>query len=113
MSLQPLWSHNKIIMMFVAQIPFFLCPDNKIINNNNKWHSRTSRVVMDWADTAAYLGAMMQSYLKFDQHMALKKDKALKTLGAITHILKQAPQEGVTGLHQLVSPNTLEYADTV
>ena len=113
MSLQPLWSHNKIIMMFVAQIPFFLCPDNKIINNNNKWHSRTSRVVMDWADTAAYLGAMMQSYLKFDQHMALKKDKALKTLGAITHILKQAPQEGRLLAYTSLCRPILEYADTV
>ena len=45
---------------------------------------------MDWADTTTYLGVIMQSNLKFDQHMALKKDKASKNLGTIIvkHILK-------------------------
>ena len=49
---------------------------------------------MDWADTTTYLHVIMQSNLKFDQHIALKKDKASKALGAIKSILNQAPQEG-------------------
>ena len=49
---------------------------------------------MNWTNTTTYLGVIMQSNLKFDQHMALKNDKASKTLGANKHILKQAPQEG-------------------
>ena len=43
--------------------------------------------------------------------MALKKAKALKTLGAIEHIIKQAPQEG-----RLLAYTSLcrsMYADTV
>ena len=45
--------------------------------------------------------------------MALTKDKALKTLGAIKHILKRAPQEGrLLACPSLCRP-ILEYADTV
>ena len=59
---------------------------------------------MDWANTTTYyLGVIiiMQSSLKFDHRMALTKDKTLsKTLGAIKHILKQAPTRSpVTGSH--------------
>ena len=49
---------------------------------------------MDWADMTTYLGGViMQSNLKFDQPMPLKKAKASKILGAIKHILKQVPQK--------------------
>ena len=34
---------------------------------------------MNWADMTTYLGVIMQSNLKFVQHMVLKKDKVLKT----------------------------------
>ena len=54
---------------------------------------KLGEALMDWADTTTYLGVVMQSNLEFDQHMAFKKDKASKTLGAIKHILKQASQE--------------------
>ena len=51
----------------------------------------------------------MQSDLKFDLYMALKKDKALEPLGAIKHILNQAPQEGrllaYTSLCRPMGPN--------
>ena len=65
---------------------------------------------MDWADTTTYLGFIMQSNLKFDQHMTLKKDKA--TLRAIKHILKQAPQEGRLLVYTSLCRPMLEYADT-
>ena len=55
----------------------------------------------------------MQSNLKFDQHIALKKDKASKTLGAIKHILKQAPQEGRLLAYTSLCRPILEYGDTV
>ena len=57
---------------------------------------------------------MQQSnLLKFDQHMALKKDRASKTLGAIKHILKQAPQEGRLLAYTSLCHPILKYADTV
>ena len=67
---------------------------------------------MDWADTTTYLGVIMQSTIKFDQHMALKKDKASKTLGAINNILKQAPQGRLLAYTTLCRP-ILKYADSV
>ena len=48
---------------------------------------------MDWANMATYRGVIMQSNFKFDLRMVLKKDKASTTLGAIMHMLKQAPQD--------------------
>ena len=45
--------------------------------------------------------------------MVLKKDKASKTLGAIKHILKQAPQEGRLLAYTSLCRPILEYADTV
>ena len=48
---------------------------------------------MDWADTTTYLGDIMQSNLKLDQHMALMVDEALKNFGEINHIIKQATQK--------------------
>ena len=68
---------------------------------------------MDWTDTTTYLGVVMQSNLKFNQHIALKKDKASKTLGTIKHILKQAPQEGRLLAYTSLCRPILEYADTV
>ena len=49
---------------------------------------------MDWADTTTYLGVIMQSNLKCDQHVALKKDKASKNLGAIKHTNKPHKKDG-------------------
>ena len=74
---------------------------------------KLGEAVMDWADTTTYLGVFMQSNLKFDQHIALKKDKASKTLGAIKHILKQAPQKGRLLAYTCLCRPILEYADTV
>ena len=68
---------------------------------------------MDWADTTTYLGVSMQSNLKFDQYIALTKNKASKTPGAIKHILKQAPQEGWLLAYTSLCRPILEYADTV
>ena len=67
---------------------------------------------MDWADTTTYLGVIMQSKLKFDQHMVLKKDKASKTQGAIKQILK-ASKEGRLLAYTSLCRRKLEYADTV
>ena len=68
---------------------------------------------MDWADTTTYLGIIMQSKLKFDQHMALKKDKSSKTLETIKQILKHAPKEGRLLAYTSLCRPILEYADTV
>ena len=68
-------------------------------SRNNEPAYKLRETVMDWADTKTYLGAIMYSNFKFDQQMALKKDKDSKTLGAIKHILKQATRRLVTGLH--------------
>ena len=45
--------------------------------------------------------------------MALKKDKVLNTLGAIKHILKQVPQDGLLLAYTSLCRPILEYADTV
>ena len=63
-------------------------------SQNYRPTNKLGETVIDWADKTTYLGVVMQSNLKFDQHIALKKDKASKTLEAIKHILNQAPQEG-------------------
>ena len=55
----------------------------------------------------------MQSNHKFDQHMALRKDKALIALGAIKHISKQAPQEGWLLAYPGLCRPMLEHVDTV
>ena len=59
------------------------------------------------------VGGVLQSNLKFDQHITLKKDKTSKTLGAIKHILKQAPQKGLLLAYTSLCRPILEYADTV
>ena len=59
------------------------------------------------------VGGVLQSNLKFDQHITLKKDKTSKTLGAIKHILKQAPQKGRLLAYTSLCRPILEYADTV
>ena len=45
--------------------------------------------------------------------MTLKKDKASKTLGAIKHILKQAPQKGRLLVYSSLCCTILEYAYNV
>ena len=69
--------------------------------------------MIDWVDTTTYLSVIMQSNLKFDQPMALEKDKHSKTLRAIKRILKQAPQEGRLLANTSLCRTILEYADTV
>jgi len=55
----------------------------------------------------------MQSNLKFDQHITLKKDKASKILGAIKHVLLEASREGKLLAYTNLCHPILEYADTV
>ena len=74
---------------------------------------KLGEAVIDCADTTTYLGVIVQSNFKFDQHIALKKDKASKTVGAIKHILKQAPQKGRLLAYTSLCRPILEYADTV
>ena len=60
------------------------CQKCKVIAFGNQNYRQTynlGEVVKDWADTTTYLDVIMQSNLRFDQYMAVKKDKALKTLG--------------------------------
>ena len=57
--------------------------------------------------------AIMQSNIKFDQHMPLKKDKASETQEATKHILKQDPQEGRLLAYTSLCRPGLEYADTM
>ena len=80
---------------------------------NYRYTYKLGEAVMDWADTTTYLDVIMQSNLKFDQHISLKKDKASKTLGAIKHILKQALQEGRLLAYTILCRLILEYAGTV
>ena len=54
----------------------------------------------DWTDTTTYLGVVMQSNLKFNQHIALKKDKASKTpVNNQVHSKTSPTRRLVTGLH--------------
>jgi len=65
---------------------------------------KLEQVEMDWVDERTYLGVVMQSNLKFDQHIILKKDKASKFLGASKHVL--------LAYTSLCHP-ILKYADTM
>ena len=72
---------------------------------------KLGEAVKDWADMTTYLGVVMQSNLKFDQHSV--QDKALKTQRAIKHILKQTSQEGRLLAYTSLCRPVLEYVDTV
>ena len=82
-------------------------------SQNYKPTYKLGEAVMDSVDTATYLPVIMQSNLKFNQHMKFKKDKAQKTLAAIKHILKQAPKECRLLTYTSLCRPILEYADTV
>ena len=68
---------------------------------------------MDWVCSTKYLGVILQSDLKFDQHMDIKKRNSLKTLGAIKHILHNAPKNARLLAYTSLCRPILEYADTV
>jgi len=55
----------------------------------------------------------MQSNLKFDQHIMLKKDKASKILETIKHVLHEASREGKLLAYTNLCRPILEYTDTV
>ena len=61
---------------------------------------------MDEADTATYLGVIVQWNLKFDLHITAKKTK-LEKLRTIKHILHTSSpkRRPVTGFHKLAQPN--------
>jgi len=67
---------------------------------------------MDWVDLT-YLGAVIQLNFKFDQHITFKKNKASKILGAIKHVLHEAPREGKLLAYTSLCRPILEYVDTV
>ena len=60
-----------------------------IVDGSQNYRStyKLLETVMDWADTTTYLGDIMQSNLKLNQHMALMVDEALKKFGEINHII--------------------------
>ena len=68
---------------------------------------------MNWAETKTYLNVITPSNLKFDQHMALKKDRTSKTLGPNKHFLKLAPQKGQLLAYTSLCRPILAYADSV
>lgn len=68
---------------------------------------------MIWASSTKYLGVIMQSDLKFDQHIKLKRDKAMRTLGSIKHILHAAPKKSRLLAYTSLCRPILEYADSV
>ena len=74
---------------------------------------KLGEAVIDWPDTITYLGVVIESNFKYDQHIAFKKDIALKTLGAIKYILKQSPQEGRLLAYTSLYRPILKYTDTV
>lgn len=51
------------------------------------------KVDMNLINTARYMSVIRQSNLKLDQCIKLKIDKISKTLGAIKHILHEAPEK--------------------
>jgi len=55
----------------------------------------------------------MQPNYKFDQHITLKKEKVSKILGAIKHILHEAPREGRLLAYTSLCRPILESADAV
>ena len=63
-------------------------------SQNYRTAYKLGETVIDWADTIYYLGVIMQSNLKFEQRMALKKDKASKLKSNISPTKRL-----VTGLH--------------
>jgi len=74
---------------------------------------RLGNVQMEWTESTKYLGVIMQSNLRFDQHISLKKEKASKILGAIKHILHEAPKHGRLLAYTSLCRPILEYADSM
>jgi len=70
------------------------CQIKALGNQNYRPLYRLGEIEMDWVDTTIYLEVVMQSNLKLDHHITLEKDKASKILGAIKHVLCEAPREG-------------------
>ena len=68
---------------------------------------------MAWNSSTKYLGVIMQSDLKFDQHIKLKRDSASRALGSIKHILYNAPKKSRLLAYTSLCRPILEYADTV
>ena len=67
---------------------------------------------MTWVNNTKYLG-VMQSDLKFNQHMTSIKRKAYKTLGSIKHLLHDAPRKARLLADTSLCRPLLEYAHTV
>jgi len=77
------------------------------------WQSKQAGSKRVWVDITTNLGVVMQSNLKINQHMTLKNNKASKILGAIKHILHEAPREDKLLAYTSLCCPILEYADTM
>jgi len=67
---------------------------------------------MDWVDAATYY-YLFGGCNAVDQHITLRKDKVLRILGAIKHVLHEAPREGKLLAYSSLCSPILEYEDTV
>ena len=66
---------------------------------------KLGEAVNNWADMTTYLSVIMQSNLKFDQHGAQER-QSFENFGSNQAYSKTSPTKKVTGLRQLVPPNT-------
>ena len=71
------------------------------------------REILRWANSTKYLGVIMQSDLKFEQHISKKSDQASRVLGSIKHTLHDAPRHGRLLAYTSLCRPILEYADSV
>ena len=70
-------------------------------------------IALKWTDSTKYLGITLCSNLKFEQHLHNKQEKASMVLGAIKHILHDAPKKAQLLAYTSLCRPILEYADTV
>ncbi|XP_067932804.1 uncharacterized protein [Watersipora subatra] len=66
-----------------------------------------------WTEDTKYLGVIIQSDLKFDQHIKSKCSKSRKILGGIKHLMYSTPKEAKLLAYTSLCRPILEYADAV
>ena len=76
-------------------------------------HYKLGTSCLEWVKHTKYLGVIIQSDLKFDQHINDKCLKSRKLLGGIKHLMYDAPKEAKLLAYTSLCRPILEYADVV
>ena len=76
-------------------------------------HYKLGTLCLEWVEHTEFLWVIIQSDLKFDQHIRDKCLKSRKLLGGIKHLMYDAPKETKLLAYTSQCRPILEYADAV